>query len=198
MVRDAAATRTRILDAAVHEFSRLGLSGARIDRIAELSGSNKRMIYVYFTDKEGLFAATLEKVVGDLVTEVPITEDDLPAYAGALFDYLLVHPDALRLTMWRQLERPEAGPEAAAVYTEKVAALHRSTSLMAPGRTIPPTDLLVLVQGMAGAWLISPPDLLTADGSDPSDPARIATHRAALVEAVRLLTHDPSDDGDPR
>lgn len=196
MARDAAATQARILAAAVREFSELGFSGARIDRIAEASGSNKRMIYVYFSDKEGLFAATLEKVIGDLVTQVPITEADLPGYAGALFDYLVEHPDALRLTMWRQLERPASGPEAAAIYAEKVAAIHRAVSEMAPDRPLPPTDLLVLVQGMAGAWMISPWDLLTADGADPHDPDRIAVHRAALVEAVRRLLQ-PTTTGEP-
>lgn len=189
MSRNAAVTRARILEAAIQEFSRVGLSGARIDRIAELSGSNKRMIYVYFTHKDGLFTAALERVIGELVTEVPITEDDLPAYAGAMFDYLLAHPAALRMSMWRQLERPEAGPGAGPIYAEKVAAIRRSTARR--DRDLPSMDLLVLVQGMAGAWLMSPIDLLTADGTDPSDPQRIATHRAALVEAVRRLGKHP-------
>ncbi len=48
MVRDAAATRARILAAAVGEFAEFGEAGARIDRIAEAAGANKRSIYVYF------------------------------------------------------------------------------------------------------------------------------------------------------
>jgi len=78
MIRDAAATRARILGAAVAEFSAVGLAGARVDRIAEASGSNKRMIYVYFGDKEGLFEAALQTALGELMAAVPITEDDLP------------------------------------------------------------------------------------------------------------------------
>ncbi len=58
--RDADATRTRILEAARTEFARAGLSGARIDDIAERAQANKRMIYHYFGSKEALFTAVLE------------------------------------------------------------------------------------------------------------------------------------------
>lgn len=48
-------------------------------------------------------------------------------------------------------------------------------------------DLRVLVQGMASAWLTSPLDLLNAAGADPMPPARLSSHRAALVAAVQRL-----------
>jgi AcrR family transcriptional regulator len=54
-------TRQRILDAALEEFSRYGLGGARVDRIAERAEANKRMLYYYFGDKDGLFLAVLEQ-----------------------------------------------------------------------------------------------------------------------------------------
>ena len=58
--RDAQRTRRRILEAATAEFARYGLGGARIDRIARRAGANKRMLYYYFGDKDGLFLAALE------------------------------------------------------------------------------------------------------------------------------------------
>ena len=58
--RDPDRTRGRILGAAVQEFARYGLGGARVDRIAERAGANKRMLYYYFGDKDGLFLAALE------------------------------------------------------------------------------------------------------------------------------------------
>jgi AcrR family transcriptional regulator len=58
--RDPHRTRSRILGAAVREFARYGLGGARVDRIAERAGANKRMLYYYFGDKDGLFLAALE------------------------------------------------------------------------------------------------------------------------------------------
>ena len=53
-------TRQKILGAAVAEFARFGLGGARVDRIAQRAGANKRMLYYYFDDKDGLFLAALE------------------------------------------------------------------------------------------------------------------------------------------
>jgi AcrR family transcriptional regulator len=53
-------TRERILGAAVEEFARYGLGGARVDRIARRAAANKRMLYYYFGDKDGLFLAALE------------------------------------------------------------------------------------------------------------------------------------------
>jgi AcrR family transcriptional regulator len=59
--RDPARTRGRILEAATAEFARYGLGGARVDRIAERAGANKRMLYYYFGSKEELFLAALEE-----------------------------------------------------------------------------------------------------------------------------------------
>lgn len=59
--RDAAATRTRILDAALAEFSARGLDGARVDEIAARAGTNKRLLYAYVGNKEELWLATLER-----------------------------------------------------------------------------------------------------------------------------------------
>ena len=53
-------TLRKILDAALGEFARHGLSGARVERIAARANANKRMIYYYFGSKEDLFLAVLE------------------------------------------------------------------------------------------------------------------------------------------
>lgn len=59
--RDAAASRRRILQAALHEFSRYGHAGARMDSIAEAADVSKPMIYNYFGDKEELYRAALRE-----------------------------------------------------------------------------------------------------------------------------------------
>ena len=58
-IRDAEATKARILKAAKSEFARLGLGGARVDEIAAKAKANKRMIYHHFGDKESLFRQVL-------------------------------------------------------------------------------------------------------------------------------------------
>jgi AcrR family transcriptional regulator len=184
MPRDSAATRTRILDAAIEEFSAYGLAGARIDRIAEAAAANKRSIYVYFESKEKLFDAALHYVLTKMIADVPLTEDDLPGYAGRLFDYHLARPQGFRMNTWRQLERPASGPDAGDMYAKKIATLAGARAK----RTIAPADLLVLINGLAYSWLLSPRDLLRADGGDPDSAARLAQHRAAIVEAARRMS----------
>src|ERR1700734_3311211 len=60
----AAETRTRILEAAIREFSENGLAGARTEHIATAAGVNKALLYYYFESKEKLYSATLEMVSG--------------------------------------------------------------------------------------------------------------------------------------
>ena len=57
--RDAALTRQKLIECAERLFAEFGYAGTSIDRIAAESGINKRMIYVYFSDKEGLYKAVL-------------------------------------------------------------------------------------------------------------------------------------------
>jgi AcrR family transcriptional regulator len=58
--RNPEKNRERILAAALDEFARHGLGGARVDRIATRAGANKRMLYYYFGNKDALFLAVLE------------------------------------------------------------------------------------------------------------------------------------------
>ncbi|QSQ20679.1 TetR family transcriptional regulator [Pyxidicoccus parkwayensis] len=185
MVRDAAATRSRILDAAFKEFATYGLAGARIDRIAEAAAANKRSIYVYFEHKEGLFNAVMRQVVEEVSEAVPLDVEDLPGYAGRLFDYWLAHPEVMRLMLWIQLERPAESPEGRAAYRRKVESLTRTKGALPRG--ISATDLIVMVMGLTNGWFLVDDSLRSADGADPHAPERIARHRAALVEAVRRI-----------
>src|SRR2546428_10987492 len=114
--RNAESTKQRILAAASEEFSRHGFAGARIDRIAELAGANKRMIYAYFGDKDRLYESLMELRIAEWAEAVPFTPDDLGAYAAARFDYMRANPDVRRLAAWRTFERSNPTPVERAVY----------------------------------------------------------------------------------
>lgn len=92
--RNADDTRARILAAATEEFSRLGYGGARVDAICKAAHANPRMIYHYFTDKDGLYVAVLEKVLGELRTEeLKLSIDHARPMRGMLelFDFIHEH-----------------------------------------------------------------------------------------------------------
>ncbi|HXS67345.1 MAG TPA: TetR/AcrR family transcriptional regulator [Candidatus Polarisedimenticolia bacterium] len=63
--RNPQLTRQRILEAAVQEFSAKGFAGARVDVIAKRARINKRMLYHYFGDKEGLFREVLRRKIAE-------------------------------------------------------------------------------------------------------------------------------------
>lgn len=65
-VRDAGATKLRILAAARVEFADHGYMGARVDRIARTARANKRLLYYYIGNKEALYLATLERAYADI------------------------------------------------------------------------------------------------------------------------------------
>src|SRR5258708_2954250 len=102
--RDPERTSASILAAAITEFTEKGYAGARIDAIALRSGANKRMIYHYFGDKEGLYLAVVESAyVGIRSAEAELRLTDLePVEAierlvGFTWDYFLAHPEFLSI-----------------------------------------------------------------------------------------------------
>ena len=186
MPYNAGATRARLIQAAVSEFSARGLAGARVDRIAALAASNKRAIYDYFQNKEGLFDAALTRVIGDLIDAVPLRADDLPGYAGELFDYLQAHPETVRMLAWRRLERPDAGPRTTDAFLAHMTAV-RDRPARGHEQVIDAVDLVILTIGVANAWHLSARELLGDRREDPADAKRIAAHRIAVVEAVKRI-----------
>ncbi|HEU4424246.1 MAG TPA: TetR family transcriptional regulator [Pilimelia sp.] len=187
MPPDASATKARLLDAAVEEFARYGVAGARVDRIAESAQANKRLIYLHFGNKERLFEIVVERALGELADAVPFDADDLPRYAGALFDYFVAHPQVLRLAAWKQLEASAATAVEIDAYRPKVAALADAQRSGHVTGEIGPVDLLALIVGLVGAWFNASPALWTLAGDDPGSPDRVARQRAAVVAAVRAL-----------
>lgn len=183
--RDAKATKERLLLAAIDEFAAHGLAGARIDDIAERAGANKRLIYAYFGSKDDLFDAVLTRTLGVLTDSVPLVADDLPAWAGALFDRLVAEPHVLQLAVWRNVERAGASAHELQSYARKLETIKRSQRAGRLRTDIAAGDLLALVLGMVTSWLQAPVALKQlAGGADSSSRRVLKRHRAALVDAV--------------
>src|SRR6202034_1436332 len=106
--RQSQSTRQKLLTAAREEFQQYGLAGGRVHRIGERAGVNKRLIYVYFRDKDGLFEEVIRRNRDAVGASVRFDAEDLPGYALRLYDYWQDHPDSVRLFWWRNLERPQS------------------------------------------------------------------------------------------
>jgi AcrR family transcriptional regulator len=185
MVRDAEATRQRLLDAAEKEFAARGIAGARVDRIARAAGSNKAQIYHYFGSKYGLFGAVFDRIVKATVSDSPIDPTDLPAYAGQLFDRYQKHPEIQRLATWYRLEHAEGDHPIEAIVASdaaKVKAIADAQRAGLLGTRFEPAVLLGLVLTLSGAW-----SSMTPEYSGLVKRVSVATRRQAVVDAVAAL-----------
>src|SRR5258708_25721867 len=103
--------RERILKYALQEFSRGGYAGARVDRSARLAKVNKRMLFYYFGNKDGLFEAVLESAwkQGRILDEAPDHPVDSVRFWHSFY---FTKPEWVRLLLWEGLQwenRPVVG-----------------------------------------------------------------------------------------
>ena len=104
IVRNPEASRAKILDAARIEFVTHGLSGGRVDRIAEQSGVNKNLIYHYFGSKDALYLSVLEGIYADLRAHQHDQDlrglepvEGMKRLVSSTFDHFVATPDLIRL-----------------------------------------------------------------------------------------------------
>lgn len=69
--------RSRLIDAARHEFCRDGFRGASVDRIAAAAGVAKQTFYNHFPSKEALFEETIRLGVREIVVELNDAPGDI-------------------------------------------------------------------------------------------------------------------------
>lgn len=103
-VRNPDRTRSRILAAAAAEFAAKGHAGARVDAIARRAGTNKRMLYHYFTDKEGLYRAVLRTKITERRTQFEAAPGDPVENLPFRFDLMCRDQEWIRLLGWEALE----------------------------------------------------------------------------------------------
>lgn len=181
-VRDSAATRQRILESAIREFSAHGMAGARVDRVAEAADCNKAMIYRYFGSKDGLFDAVFDAIVVATVDAVPFDVEDLPKYAADLFEQHRRMPEILRIATWDRLERDGAGHRLPTVVSATEAKLEMIRSAQAAGvlTTAHAPEVLLRI-----VLALSQPPLSALEADQGADTGYIADAVRAALDAPR-------------
>lgn len=162
MQRDAEATRQRLIAAGRAEFAARGLTGARVDRIAEAAQANKAQIYHYFKGKAGLFDAVWEDAVRETVEGLPLDVEDLPGAAALLCDAYVDHPELSRLNTWRRLERDDLPPDAAAGNDAagRIALIERALRDGVIRGAFDADILFALILHVAAFWEFTSPDVM--------------------------------------
>lgn len=204
-VRDADRSQSTILAAARDEFAEFGLGGARVDRIAERAGLNKRLIYYYFEDKEKLFQAVLEQAYRDIrEEEAKLRLLDLdPATAVRrliefTWNYYLAHPEFMTLLnsanlhKARHLAESRRARELTSPLVETLAAvLERGRREGSFRGGVDPVQLYVSIAGMAYFYLSNSHTLSAIFGRDLLA-AKARSERLSHMTEVILgyLLHD--------
>ena len=160
---DARATRENILAVATSEFADKGLAGARIDEIAELTASSKRMIYYYFGSKDELYRAVLERAYQAIRFqeqqagfETLEPDEALRAVVGNNFDYHYEHPEFVRLVMNENVHHGKHIAQIEALRTRNQTAIAQLSTIIASGQAkglfregIDPVDLHMTISALS-------------------------------------------------
>jgi AcrR family transcriptional regulator len=186
-MRNAEATKARILEAAMDEFSAHGIAGARVDRIAHKAGYNKNLIYIYFESKEKLFTRVLRENLVRVYEALPFTPDDLPGYAERAFDYAMAHPKFMRLIAWFGLEQSVANPPERTVNWEAmVSALKEAQQAGQVVSTFDPRFMLTATIALVSAYTAVNPFGASLNQQAIEHPEEL---RREISEAVRLIAN---------
>jgi len=196
--RDAERSRAIILNAALEEFALFGLGGARIDRIAERSSLNKRLIYYYFTDKDQLFQAVLESAyehIREKEKELNLQSLEPTAAVRTLveftWNYYLEHPEFLTLLNSANLHKArhiQESPNARALNSPLIELLG---AILEKGRLsgefrggIDPVQLYVSIAALSYFYLSNNFTLSSIFGRDLMSPKAKSERLSHMCEVI--------------
>jgi AcrR family transcriptional regulator len=195
---DAQRSRTDILTVARAEFVEHGLSGARVDAIAERTRTTKRMIYYYFGSKEGLYSAVLEQAYSDIrSTEATLALQDLDPVTALRrliefsFDYEDLHPDFVRLIAIENIHQavylkqlPTTQSVNAKVIATLDSILERGRAQGVFTRACSAVDVHLMISGLCFYRVSNRHTFGAIFGCDLSAPEVRERHKAMIVETV--------------
>lgn len=194
----AAATRQRLLDAALGEFAAKGLAGARVDEIALRAGANKRMLYAHFGSKEELWLVVLEGAyAAKRAEERALQVDALPPAAAMQrlvefnLRYTAAHPEFVALLNQENihhaayLKRSAQVPALYSPLLEQIrAVLERGAAAGIFRQGVDPMQLYVTIIALGHFYLANIHTLSTVFGAGLGTKAALQAREAHAVAVV--------------
>jgi len=199
-------SRAAILKAAVAEFAREGVAGARTDSIARSAGLNKALLYYYFKDKEGLYQAVLDEVFSGVRIAIQNALDqDLPprerlkAYVEAHFNYIAskpLFPRVVQAEFLRSYRSPAGLERLAKRYFLPIFA--QLSALLEEGirrREFRPVNVMhftpLMVSVIVSYFITAAPVITIVTGADPFAPELLSERRAAVLDFITAALFAP-------
>jgi AcrR family transcriptional regulator len=197
-IADSEASKANILDVARREFADKGLSGARIDEIAERTNTSKRMIYYHFGSKEGLYRAVLEEAytrIRETETALPIetmgAEEALKANIQLTFDYHHQHPEFVRLVMNENIHHGQFIKDVAGIERRNESVIRVLGDIIAKGLDegvfrdgLDPIDLHMTISALCFYNVSNRYTFSEIFRRDMTSPEAVARRREQVVEVV--------------
>ena len=196
--RDPDRTKNDILVAAREEFVEYGLDGARIDRIAERAGANKRMLYHYIGNKEALYARVLLQAYRDIregERHLHLGElgprEAMERLVGFTFDHFRDNPWFLRLLATENIQRGVFVRELPDIPTLHSPLVAQIREVLAEGESagifragVDPVQLYITIAGISYFYMSNIHTLSVIFDAPLAAEASMAARRAHAIEVV--------------
>jgi TetR/AcrR family transcriptional regulator len=190
-------SRATILQAAIREFAREGVAGARTDAIAKAAKVNKALLYYYFRDKDALYGAALEQVFRErdqhlmpILTEETPPGEKILRYVGVFFDFLAGHPEHREMVQREMFMLPRRSHTQRIVKTymkplfEQLLKVFREGIEAGVFRPVDPMQFIPSMAAVVVHYFGSAPFLKLMTNQDPLSPQRLAARRAAVLDFI--------------
>jgi AcrR family transcriptional regulator len=203
---DPEKTKQDILEIATQEFSAYGLSGGRVDAIAEKTKTSKRMIYYYFGSKEGLYLAVLEKAYRKIRSlEADLELADMPpvealrTLIASTFDHDENNPDFVRLVSIENIHHAAHMKQSSEIGELNVSIVKTIGEVLERGRRdgifradVDAVDVHMLISAFCFFRVSNRYTFGTIFRRDLSDPNLYSRHKQMISDAVvAYLTDQP-------
>src|SRR6201987_4454604 len=198
-------SRTAILQAAIREFAREGVAGARTDAIAKAAKVNKALLYYYFRDKDALYGAALEQVFRERhAFLMPIFRENVPPgekllhYVGGFFDFLARHPEHREMVQREMFTVPRRAQALRIVKTylkpmfEKLLKVFREGTDQGVFRPVDPMQFIPSMAAVVVHYFGSAPFMKMMTHQDPLSPERLPAPRAGVLDFISAALFQPT------
>jgi AcrR family transcriptional regulator len=198
--RNPQQTQQRILEAALQEFSAKGFAGARVDVIARRARINKRMLYHYFGDKEGLFREALRRKIAERAAWLATAPEEPAERLPAWFQLACRDREWVQLLQWEALQWGEKKVIDEERRQENVArAVERVRQQQAKGLLDPnldPGQLLLSMMAVTAYAMAFPQLARLATGLSVSD-EKFQKQRDTFLRQFALLLAGKKPGAEP-
>ena len=198
--RNPQQTQQRILEAALQEFAAKGFAGARVDVIARRARINKRMLYHYFGDKEGLFREVLRRKIAERSAWLAGAPEEPAERLPFWFQLACRDRDWVQLLQWEALQWGEKKVIDEERRQESVGrAVERVRQQQARGLLDPdldPGQLLLSMMALTAYPVAFPQLARLTTGLSVSD-AQFQKQRETFLRQIAQLLRGKKSGSDP-